>query len=112
MDEYASSPTEQFVKLCCKQCCSLPNGLNLKEIGEETVKDKELSPLREALESDIWDQDTRMYAHLKDELMVYKNMLIRGHRIIIPQSLKLRCLQLAHEGHLGIVATKQRLRTN
>ena len=36
--------------------------------------------------------------------------MLRGYRIIDPQRLK-RCLQLAHEGHLGTVSTKQMLGT-
>ena len=37
-------------------------------------------------------------------------MLFRA-RIVILKSLRQKCVQLAHEGHLGIVGTKQRLRT-
>ena len=36
---------------------------------------------------------------------------MRGHRLIIPISLRNRTLALAHRGHLGIVKTKQNLRT-
>ena len=39
------------------------------------------------------------------------HLVLRGTRIIIPQSLRPRLLALAHEGHLGIVNTKQNLRT-
>ena len=38
-------------------------------------------------------------------------MVLRGTRIIIPQILRKRTLELAHEGHQGIVKTKSRLRT-
>lgn len=38
-------------------------------------------------------------------------LVLRGNRIVLPQSLQARALSLAHEGHLGIVGTKQHLRT-
>lgn len=37
--------------------------------------------------------------------------MLRGNRIVIPGSLRSRILSLAHEGHLGIVRTKQNLRS-
>ena len=36
---------------------------------------------------------------------------MRGMRIVIPVSLRKRVLELAHEGHQGIVKTKDRLRS-
>ena len=37
--------------------------------------------------------------------------MLRRARIVILRSLRQKCVLLAHEGHLGIVGTKQRLRT-
>ena len=36
---------------------------------------------------------------------------LRGTRIVIPSKLQPRTLELAHEGPLGLVDTKQNLRT-
>ncbi len=36
--------------------------------------------------------------------------LARGHRAVVPESLRSRVLQMAHEGHLGVVKVKQRCR--
>ena len=38
-------------------------------------------------------------------------MILRGTRIVIPKKLRPRVLFLAHKGHLGIVGTKQKLRS-
>ena len=38
-------------------------------------------------------------------------MILRGTRIVIPKKLRPRVLSLAHKGHLGIVGTKQKLRS-
>jgi hypothetical protein len=51
------------------------------------------------------------YACAKNELCVLDNIVLRGTRIVIPRKLRKDVLELAHEGHQGIVKTKQRLRT-
>ena len=45
------------------------------------------------------------------ELCVIGQLVLRGICIVIPQKLRPRTLALAHEGHLGVVGTKQNLRT-
>ena len=52
------------------------------------------------------------YRTVREELTCFYNILIRGTRIVTPKSLRKRVLSLAHEGHHGIVNTKQRLRSN
>ena len=44
------------------------------------------------------------------ELCVLGQPVLRGTRIVIPKKLQPRNLTLAHEGHLGVVRTKQNLR--
>lgn len=50
--------------------------------------------------------------HVKDELCVYGELLLRGTRIVISKILYDRILKIAREGHQGIVKTKARLRSN
>ena len=45
------------------------------------------------------------------ELCVFAQLELRGTRIVIPTKLQPRTLALAHEGPLGLVGTKQNLRT-
>jgi hypothetical protein len=51
------------------------------------------------------------YACAKNEQCVLDNILLHGTKIVIPRKLRKDVLELAHEGHKGIVKTKQRLRT-
>ena len=51
------------------------------------------------------------YLHVKDELCTYGELLLRGSRLLIPRELRPCVLELAHEGHQGIVTTKCRLRS-
>ncbi len=51
------------------------------------------------------------YHRLRNELSVHDGYVIRGtHRVIIPEKLQLKFIQLAHATHQGMVRTKQRLR--
>ena len=51
------------------------------------------------------------FMRVKNELCVLGKLVLRGTRIIIPQSLRKQVLHLAHEGHQGIVKMKGWLRT-
>ena len=46
---------------------------------------------------------------VKDELSVCDGVVLRGRRIMIPMSLRGKVIELAHEGHQGIVKCQQRL---
>jgi transposase InsO family protein len=48
---------------------------------------------------------------IKDEITVTsKGLILRGTRIVLPQSLQQRAIDLAHESHLGLSKTKALLR--
>jgi len=46
---------------------------------------------------------------MRGDLNAIEKLVLRGTRIVLPK--QLRCQELAHEGHPGVVAIKQRLRT-
>ena len=54
---------------------------------------------------------TAKYFPVREELCIIGIVVLRGTRIVIPQSLSQQVLAIAHEGHVGIVATKLRLQT-
>ena len=45
------------------------------------------------------------------ELAECSGVLLKGDRIVIPVELRSRAVELAHEGHQGLVKTKQRVRS-
>lgn len=47
---------------------------------------------------------------LRNELAATDDLILRGSRLVAPALLRHRLVMLAHEGHQGIVCTKQRLR--
>ena len=48
---------------------------------------------------------------MSDELSVHKEIILRGHRIVMPASLRRRTINLVHIGHQGIIKTKRLLRS-
>jgi transposase InsO family protein len=53
----------------------------------------------------------KQYVQCCDELRVIGQLVLRGTRVVIPKKLRPRVLSLAHQAHLGIVGTKQQLRS-
>uniref|UniRef100_A0A1I8IWC9 CCHC-type domain-containing protein n=1 Tax=Macrostomum lignano TaxID=282301 RepID=A0A1I8IWC9_9PLAT len=58
------------------------------------------------------DSSLKPYFNVRDELFCWNNgqCLGRGERAIIPTSLRLQVIEEAHEGHPGVVRSKQRCR--
>ena len=105
---------EEYINFIANQ--ATPIAIGLEEIKEETRKDSELKCVIKALKSDQWnelDSSYQTYYMLKEELCTTTDgdLLLRGNRIIMPNSLRNRAIDLAHEGHQGIVKCKQLLRT-
>ena len=67
------------------------------------------------LETDTIDcvnkSDLRQFKHVIGELSVKDGVVMRGSRIVIPTKLQKRVVEIAHEGHQGLVKTKQLLRS-
>lgn len=90
-----------------------PRAITAREIERESHRDVELGQVRKCLQFGNWAGYTgpAIYQSIKDELCVVGQLLLRGHRIVVPEKLRSQMVALAHEGHLGIVGTKQAIRT-
>ena len=88
-----------------------PVAITREKISLESSKDKTITMLKQAIESGEWQKfQGSIYKAVKDELWRYGNIVMRGDRIVMPESLWKHTLRLAHEGHQGMVRTKARLR--
>ena len=102
--------TDEYVKWVAQE--STPVALTTCEIESASEKDPELQSVRECLLSGRWyDIEFKGYLPMRSELCAIGKLVLRGTRIILPKELRSRVLELAHEGHPGIVAMKQRLRS-
>lgn len=69
-----------------------------------------LLAVREAVYENKWCDLSAPFRPFETELCFVGNILLRDHRIVIPEALRVRILKLAHEGHPGINKMKRRLR--
>ncbi|KAI8516325.1 hypothetical protein Bbelb_049060 [Branchiostoma belcheri] len=91
---------------------STPVSLTPREIEQASAKDPELMQVKTCIHSGQWENcPIPSYGHVKTELSTYKQLVLRGTRIVIPRELRKTVLKLAHEGHQGVQKTKNRLRT-
>ena len=86
-----------------------PRAMTTKEIERASAEDKELKTIRKCWKTGDWSSAANVYKLLRDEITVIGRLVMRGIRTIVPLSLRERLLELAHEGQLGIVKTKDRL---
>jgi len=91
---------------------STPVFLTSREIERESENDPELVSVLWYIHTGDWSQcKIPGYVSVKNELCIMGKLVLRGDRIVIPQSLRRSVVESAHEGHQFIVKTKGRLRT-
>ncbi|KAK7105707.1 hypothetical protein V1264_012941 [Littorina saxatilis] len=100
---------EEYIRFIAKE--AVPAALSPQEVEKASADDIELEAVRSCIESDNWETCPLAYRAIKSELTCLGKLVIRGTRLVIPLSLRQRVVDLAHEGHQGIVKTKQRLRS-
>ncbi|PFX28630.1 Uncharacterized protein K02A2.6 [Stylophora pistillata] len=104
----SSREKEDFVRFVVKE--STPVTLTPREVERESENDPELVSVRQYIHSGDWSQCKMPgYICVKNELCTIGQLLLRGDRIMIPQSLRKSVLEAAHERHQGIAKTKSRL---
>lgn len=90
---------------------SCPVAVPISEILKHSKSDDEITEVREWLSTNKFSEKVKPFQCFASELCFYKDILLRGNRIVIPQRLRRMVLEAAHEGHPGISAMKARLRT-
>lgn len=99
---------EEYVRFVAVN--ATPRALTTREVEGASAMDPELGEVRKAIATGHFEK-CKQYAIVANELCTIGYLVLRGTRIVLPQVLRARALALAHEGHLGIVGTKQHLRT-
>ena len=100
---------EEYVRAITLQ--AVPAALRIEEIEAVSFEDEELKVVRECLQSGDWEKAPKAFVMVRNELTNVGQIVLRGTRIVVPRELQKRVLDLAHEGHQGIVKTKERLRS-
>ena len=105
---------------------AVPKAMTLEEIQQATAVDVTLQCVVYLTQKHAWNDlenlpeslkdadraELKMFKRVKDELTVndQSNVILRNSRIVIPKALRERAISIAHEGHQGLVKTKQLLR--
>ena len=96
---------------------TMPNALSPNEVEQISANDAELDQVRQCIQTGRWN-DCNLpsgvkiaYIGIKNELCIVGKLVLRNTRIVIPTELRQQVLDLAHEGHPGIVKMKSLLRT-
>ena len=108
---------EQYVNFIAPS--SIPRAMKIEDVKQATEDDDMMQRVITLCRNGRWFQiqktDVAMlreYYNVRDELTVTDdNILLRGKNVVIPASLINQVVALAHEGHQGIVKTKELLRS-
>lgn len=89
--------------------------VDVSEIKNALDTDSELLLVKDALLTSDWTGEAvrngaKRYVPFQNDLSLLEGYVVRGCRIVIPQCLRARMLQLAHEGHPGETLMISRLR--
>ena len=89
------------------------SGLQLKDIVENQLQDKTCQVQTKYCQSEWPDHShtvscAKCYYPVANDLSVCNNLLLRGDRIVIPQSLQQQILAKLHCGHQGVTNCGQK----
>jgi hypothetical protein len=101
---------EEYIHYVAKR--AVPKAFTLEQISAATQKDEVLQKVQDALSSDQWTSNKKIqpFKRLKDELSTSQGLVLRGSRIVPPECLRESILRSDHQGHQGVVRTKQMVR--
>ncbi|KAK7112338.1 hypothetical protein V1264_011807 [Littorina saxatilis] len=116
---HASKVAEEYIRFLIDH--TIPKAMTLAEVAAATSNDKTLLAVINAIQYNQWHPPTdtavnssafQIFKRVRDELSVSEEhgILLRNQRIVIPQALQQRTVDIAHEGHQGIIKTKGLLR--
>ena len=117
VDEYdETAETEHNVAYIARN--TVPKAMTLKEVELATSQDRVLQAVMACIMSGRWHQppsnvslaELCRYENVKNELICTDTVLLKSNRIVVPATLQNRTVEIAHEGHLGIVKTKALMR--
>ena len=115
---------EEYVNFLAS--AAVPKAMTLAKIQEATAQDVTMQCLANLIRTQLWRNIDKLPQQFQDadrtELNRFKqvrhdltvndqtNIILRGRRIVVPAALRDKAISIAHEGHQGLVKTKQLLR--
>ena len=117
------SLAEEYLNFILRQ--NTPTTITVKELVQESQNDSTLKEIKKIMKDQrcrhinnncqfnrgIDKEEILAFKHVQEELSeTEQGTLLRGTQIIIPRALRRQTIDLAHESHRGIIATKKALR--
>lgn len=95
------------------QICEVtrPKAIKMVDLEAASREDEMIKSVKQAITSGNWGPELKSLQMIRFELCTSGDLLLRGARIVIPESLQQRTLDLAHGTHCGEAGMKQLLRT-
>ena len=95
---------------------TVTKAITFAQVQDANKKDPDLRKLIPLIQAGNYrackaDPDLAKYAQVFQELSYTEGIILRGHKLLLPKSLQQQIINICHEGHLGIVKTKQLLRS-
>ncbi|VDI62350.1 Hypothetical predicted protein [Mytilus galloprovincialis] len=116
------SIAEQYVRFVMSE--AVPRAMTLDEVKMASSKDKTIQKAIEFVRTGQWFkiknitdleidiEELQALRSISGELVTYGDtILLRDNRIVLPSELRVRAVNIAHEGHQGITKTKAFLRS-
>ena len=82
----------------------MPDAVSLRKLQEATNVCDTMAKLKYRIVKKGYctnDPDLKPFKHVFRELMVAKQLILRGERIVVPKKLQEDVIALAHESHQG-----------
>ena len=89
----------------------------IAQLQQETSKDSELGMLKKHVVDGFPERaksihpSLREYWNFRDEISMENGLVLKGERVVIPESLRQEFLAKIHEGHQGITRCQQRAKS-
>ena len=109
---------EEFVNFLAET--SMPKAISLTDLKSATRNDATLQAVMKAVQTGKWHEtskdaridvsDFQSFEKVRNELCTLPNLVLREHRIVIPEALREKVIDIAHKGHMGVVKTQALIR--
>ena len=90
---------------------ALPDAITLEEMQRAYQESEQMRQLKKAVEdghiSKGQEKVLQPYKKMLTEITEAEGIMLREERNIVPEEMRRRVVQIAHEGHLGVIKTKQ-----
>lgn len=103
--------TKEHLEINQIAALAAPVAIKLSEIETSSENDTTIQEVKMALQNGKWTETVSLYKPFETEFCSAGSILLRGDKMVIPEALRKRTLELAHEGHPGMTVMKRRIRS-